>query len=314
MTKEQERGGIMSYNKLILVLLLLALILGGSVSWDEYTRTFEQQYDVVSGCKLLVAVGDGNIEVSGWTNSKVQIEAKLTVWAPSKGEAERMFARLNIKGQEQRVSITYTPCTLPGRGTEIQCNGVVVRRGAQINCKVFVPNESNLDLSLDDGIVSIKEVDGEVVIDGDDIDVVVERVKCDRFEIDSDDGDIEIVDFSGEVEIRSDDTDVLLKEVKSPNLYISTDDGSIDVETTIEKNGRYSFRTDDGDITIAIPDDAATRISIRKDDGRFESEFPILLQGSMDPHYIEGVIARDEARISISTDDGDVTIKRWTKE
>jgi len=304
----------MGCNKLIIVVLLLFFILGGAADWDEYTKSFEQHYDISPGCTLSISIGDGNIEIEGWQNTEMQIEAKMTVWASSKKEAEKMFDRLNIRKRDQRASITYKPSRLPRGETQIQCDGVVVRRGARVDCKIFVPNESNLDLNLDDGVVSIEGIEGEVVIDGYDIDVISKRVKADRFEIDSDDGDIEIVDFNGRAEIHSDDTDVLLKEVTSSRLYISTDDGSIDVETTIETGGRYEFRTDDGDITLTIPDDAATRISVRKDDGRFESELPILLQGSMSAHHIEGVIARDEALISISTDDGDITIRKWSRE
>lgn len=304
----------MGYSKLIIVVLLLALVFGGALDWDEYTKTFEEHYNVSPGCELVISIGDGDIEIEGWQNDEMQIEAKMTVWAPSKKEAEEMFERLNIRKRNQKVSITYKPSRLSRTETRVQCDGVVVRRGSRVDCKIFLPEETNLDFNIDDGVVSIEGIEGRVVIDGDDIDVVSERVKSDKFEIDSDDGKIEIVDFDGKVRINSDDTDVLLKEVASTSLYISTDDGSINVETTIESEARYEFKTDDGDITLVIPDDAAARISVRKDDGRFESELPILLQGSMSTHHIQGVIARDEAAIYISTDDGDITIKKRTKE
>jgi hypothetical protein len=304
----------MGYSKLIIVVLLLTLVFGGALDWDEYTKSFEERYDVSPGCELVVSIGDGDLEIEGWQNDEIQIEAKMTAWASSKKEAEEMFERLNIRKRGQRVSVTYKSRRLPRAETRVQCDGVVVRRGSRVDCKIFLPEEADLDFDLDDGVVSIEGIEGKVIIDGDDIDVISERVKADKFEIDSDDGDIEIVDFDGNVKISSDDTNVLLKEVTSPSLYISTDDGSINAETTIETEGKYEFKTDDGDITLAIPDGAAARISVRKDDGRFESELPILLQGSMGTHHIQGVIARDEAAIYISTDDGDITIKKRTKE
>ena len=298
-------------HKSVTMLMLLVLL---GYSGKKYTKTFESSYDIGEGCKLYVVVEDGNIEIEGWDNNKVEIKGELSVWARSKELAESMFERLDIRKAGKSVHLVYKPYRSEAlEAEELRCGGTVIRKGAEINCKVFVPIRSDIELKLDDGIISIKRTNGDINIHADDVEVSVDSVSCDKLEIANDDGEIEITNVRGEISIETEDTDVRLRDVRSLQSTVVTDDGEIDVAIVIQKGGKYKFVTDDGDIIVRLPADTRTGIVVQKDDGQFESELPILIHGSIEPHRITGVIGEEAANIYILTDDGNVFIKKLTE-
>ena len=295
-------------HKSVTMLMLLVLL---GYSGKKYTKTFESSYDIGEGCKLYVAVEDGNIEIEGWDNDKVEIKGELSVWATSKDLAESMFERLDIHKAGKSVHLVYKPYRVEAE--ELRCGGTVIRKGAKMNCKVFVPISSDIELKLDDGIISIKRTNGDINIHADDVEVSVDSVSCDKLEIANDDGEIEITNVRGKISIETEDTDVRLRDVQSLQSTVVTDDGEVDVAIVIQKGGKYKFVTDDGDIIVRLPADTRTGIVVQKDDGQFESELPILIHGSIEPHHIMGVIGEEAANIYILTDDGNVFIKKLTE-
>ncbi len=278
-----------------------------SLHFKEFTRKIEESLETGASCDLIVSVDDCEMEITGWDEPGVSITGELVISAPNREKADDVYESFSITGDNGEVSIRHEGDSVKVVSGGCGCN-VIRTCTASFNCELRVPYETVLQLDVDDGFANIREIAGNIEIDGDDLDVDIQNIKAGSLDINLDDGEINGSAIEGHIKINVDDGNVDLNAVVSDKISVAADDGDLAVETTVDANGSYEFNTDDGDITFAIPEDAGLEIDITKDDGKFECEFP--LEGSMDHNKIKGKIGGAAARLKINTDDGDIHIKK----
>jgi DUF4097 and DUF4098 domain-containing protein YvlB len=173
---------------------------------DRESKSF-----VVTGTPTVnVGTFDGAIVVHGWDKSEVMYTATR------RGRNEEILKQVKIEANQQGSAITIIAT---GEGS----NG-------SAHLELYVPRNSNLHVTSDDGHLSIDGVSGDLNVRTGDGSIEV-TTGHGQLQANTGDGRIHILDFDGQVDAR-------------------TGDGSISL------TGRFtalSARTGDGSISLAVP-------------------------------------------------------------
>ena len=123
-------------------------------------------------------------------------------------------------------------------------------------------------------------------------------------------GDVDVSQAGGEVTARSGNGDITVTTRSGP-VSAYTGNGSIDARmsalTGVED---MSFRTGNGDITVMLPANFEGEIDARLPNGRLESDFPLRVEGRLDPRRLRATIGGGGRRISIMSGSGGAEIRK----
>ena len=123
-------------------------------------------------------------------------------------------------------------------------------------------------------------------------------------------GDVDVSQAGGEVTARSGNGDITVITRSGP-VSAYTGNGSIDARmsalTGVED---MSFRTGNGDITVMLPANFEGEIDARLPNGRLESDFPLRVEGRLDPRRLRATIGGGGRRISIMSGSGGAEIRK----
>lgn len=157
----------------------------------------------------------------------------------------------------------------------------------------------NIVLSVDDGNIRVRGLEGEIDIKLDDGDLDLDNIKSRRIEVDYDDGNIEIENVNAQgfkendiliitgddgdvnlrnckfddIEINLDDGSVILYNIDLANLYVDIDDGDFESMMDVQNRGRVRVKVDDGDVELRLPEDISAYFNLFAYDGRIRTDF-----------------------------------------
>jgi hypothetical protein len=123
-------------------------------------------------------------------------------------------------------------------------------------------------------------------------------------------GDVDVSQAGGEVTARSGNGDVNVITSSGP-VSAYTGNGRIDARmTTVTGAADMAFRTGNGDITLILPASFEGEIEARLPNGRLESDFPLRIEGRLDPRRLRATIGRGGRRITIMSGSGGAEIRK----
>ena len=201
--------------------ILTVLVLGGAtmnavglIAREEQTVVTE--IDAAGLTALDVHVDAGSIEVVGTDTDVVRIEAELTHGLRRTGN------RAEVEGDTLFVR---SSCPLFGQWCEA-------------DYRIEVPAELAVRLDIDDGHLTVRDVDGPVEADGDD-------------------GSMELTRLSGDVVADTENGRVIGAGLRSQVVDADSDNGSVRL-TFAEPPRRVEATSDNGEVEIVLPDDDTT--------------------------------------------------------
>ncbi len=120
------------------------------------------------------------------------------------------------------------------------------------------------------------------------------------------DDDLRITGAKGQVHVTTHSKDIDLSQIAG-DTYVEDRDGTIRVEAA----GAYGVEAKNGkgDVEITLPEDASATISGHTHNGEIITDFGLTVSGDEDK-TVSGRIGSGSARVVLSTDDGDLHIKR----
>ncbi len=182
---------------------------GGARVLDRESKSF-----TVSGePRVNVGTFDGAVTVHGWDKSEVMYTAT------KRAGDDVELKQITIQSEQQGPAISIIAKSSEGSGSAA--------------LDVYVPRNSSLHVSSDDGRLNVEGVSGQITLRTGDGSIEVNDSKG-QLQVNTGDGSIRIANFNGQVDAR-------------------TGDGSIALEG---KFTGLSARTGDGSITLAVPPDS----------------------------------------------------------
>jgi len=169
---------------------------------DRDTRTMQ-----VSGTPTVkVNTFDGSVTVRGWDKSEV------TYTAIKRADTQEALSKIHLQVDQRQADIQL-------RATSED------REAGSTAFELYVPKNANLDLSSEDGRVSVQGVSGQVTIHTGDGAIEIESGQG-RLQANTKDGRIRVISFQGSVDASTDDGAIML-DGEFTGVQAKTGDGSI---------------------------------------------------------------------------------------
>ncbi len=229
---------------------------------DDSSRTCEvREYTLPPGPLTVDGGRNGGIRVEGWDRNEIGIQAIVTARGRDEAEAARLASEVQVQAGGGKVMST-------GPSTQ-------GRASWSVSYRIRVPRQNDLDLSANNGGISIVEVAGTI-----------------RF--DTTNGGVRLSDVGGDVRGATRNGGVAIA------LGGRQWDGTgLDVETR------------NGGVTLSIPDGYNADLTTRTVNGGFRTEFPLTLQGELTARNgISTTLGAGGAPVSVRTTNGGVRINR----
>lgn len=229
---------------------------------DDHYRTCEVREESLPAGPLTVDAGrNGGVQVEGWDRNEIRIRAIVTTNARSEADAKQLASEVQVQAGGGKVS-SVGPATRE-------------RQWWSVSYRINVPSKNDLDLSANNGGVSISGVSGNI-----------------RFKTTN--GGVRLTELGGDV--RGETRNGGLNVVLSGNRWDGT---GLDVETS------------NGGVNLAIPEGYNADLTTRTVNGGFRTDFPMTIQGELSPrHGISTTLGSGGPPVRVRTTNGGLRINK----
>jgi hypothetical protein len=229
---------------------------------DDYYTFCEVREETLPAGPLTVDAGrNGGIRVEGWDRNEIRVQAVINAHARSESDAKQLASGVQIQAGGGKVSSSG-----PDTGR---------REWWSVSFRINVPRKNDLDLTANNGGVTIAGVSGNI-----------------RFETSN--GGVRLTDLGGDV--RGQTRNGGLNVVLSGSRW---DGAGLDVETT------------NGGVTLAIPDGYNADLTTRTVNGSFRTDFPMTIQGELSPRRgISTTLGSGGPPVRVRTTNGGLKINK----
>ena len=322
------------FTRILLYCLLCSLIAvagcyiqirGYSYPRARYERTVQLSRPMSAGTLFAAKSNDGWITVNGSETTDCNVTATIIARADSDEKARTIAEKTKVKLEQFGSKLTVKlekPILMMNQSVDIQVEAMVVK-----SCDVELSTDDgnitieningDIDIKTDDGSVSLARIAGDIKVRSDDGSINVQEFNSDVnlqragwIDIQTDDGSVTMSRVVGNIKVRSDDGSTRVEEVAG-NVNIQSDDGRITVVYSEDAGGvcNVSLVTDDAAIDITAPANFSADVEVITNDGSINTDLPIKLTGKLGKSGIKGTIGTGQGRLYIKTDDGSIRIR-----
>ena len=289
--------------RLTFALLATALAVPVVALAQERGRDFSFDDRLPPGAWLRVHTLGGDIRVTAATGDRVEVIGR------KEGEDA---AELRITSVRSGDDVTI--CAM-FEDSECDAEGIQRSRGRRRN----VEASADFEIRLPRGVrIAVVSGNGDVSVTGATAEVAatsgngVVRVASTGGPVraSSGNGDIDVTQAGGEVTARSGNGDINIVTGTGP-VSAHTGNGRIDARmSSLSGTADMAFRTGNGDVTVVLPSDFEGEIDVQIPNGTLETDFPLRVQGRIDPHRVRATIGRGGRRITITSGSGGAEIRK----
>jgi DUF4097 and DUF4098 domain-containing protein YvlB len=207
------------------------------------TERESKSFSISGRPSVSVVTFDGGITVHGWDKSAV------TYTATKQADDEQRLRQVSIQASQQGPAISIIA----------KCDG----SDGSAYLDVYVPRDSTLHISSDDGQLSVEGVSGEITLRSGDGEVEVTDGRG-QLQVNTGDGQIRIANFEGQVDARTGDGPISL-DGKFTALSAQTGDGTIDLSVPPDSN--FTVETDADSMTnegLTVSEDLAPSKRVKR--------------------------------------------------
>jgi DUF4097 and DUF4098 domain-containing protein YvlB len=208
----------------------------GVGSSGRFVESESKSFSVAANPRINVSTFDGPITIHGWDKSEVMYKAARH----ANDEAE--LKEVHVETEQQGSAVSVIAKSDQGNGW--------------VSLDVFVPRNSSIHASSEDGRLTLQGVNGELTLRTGDGSIEVTDSQG-QLKVSSGDGHIRISNFEGQADARTGDGAIAL-DGRFSGLAARTGDGSISLSVAPDSN--FTIETDAAEITnrgLTITEDVA---------------------------------------------------------
>jgi hypothetical protein len=292
-----------------------------SLAREKYTEKFDKTVKLARDGKVIISNISGSIEVRTWDRAEVKIDALKTSRTDSEKQAKENFRNAEIvvteEGKILRIKTEYAKRYFRGRN-----------KNCSIEFKLTIPSGADADVNSTSGSVDIQNIGGSLKTDVTSGKTTIHgvggpaKIKSTSGKVEITDakngvdcyvvsgslivkgvvGDLDLETVSGKVEL-SDASDAKVIKVKVLS-------GTIRYDGELRSDGRYKMNTHSGNIYLTIPSNSAFDFDGQTFSGKIESEFDILVSGTISKKRIRGTVNGGGSQLELKTFSGNVYLKK----
>jgi DUF4097 and DUF4098 domain-containing protein YvlB len=300
-------------TRLSTVLFLTAL--GANSAWaQEIVGRRESSYTITerleTGDFLRVASPNGRISVTQGRGSQVEIRADKTV---RRGSVEDIGFVVRKGSEGLTVCAVYEDEDECGRNGEYHGHDLGSRwqreHQLRVDFTIRIPDGVKVRVATGNGDVSVTGAGSDVNASTGNGAVMVSNT-VGTVHASSGNGKVTIEGAEGPVEVSTGNGEVYVMTSTGP---VNATSGNGDIEVSMDRlpsSSDMSFSTGNGRITVTVPEGFDAELDSHTGSGKVLVDFPIQVRGRIDPSRIRGTIGRGGGRLTLSSGNGDLEIRR----
>lgn len=288
---------------------LTTIVLGVLLATPVVAEDVNETLDAASDGHVDVSNISGSVEVNGWSRSQVEVT----------GELGRNVEELIFKRDGDRITIKVKVPRNGGRGIESDLR-IQVPQGSSLDVGTV-----SADIDVEDvrGEQSLNTVSGDISSEGGESDVSAQAVSGDvdingqskdaETSANTVSGDVTLFRVAGKATAESVSGDVIVDEGSFDRVDLSTVNGEILFQAELRNDGRLEAETVNGSVDLDLGDNVKGRFEVDTFNGDIDNCFGGKPERTS--KYTPGwewsfEDSKGDARVSVSTLNGDVTICR----
>jgi DUF4097 and DUF4098 domain-containing protein YvlB len=286
---------------------LCTLFIGGCVIHGTEEQAIERfQFDVSSPARLVTRIDDGSLEIVGTQSQEIRMTVVKKARGPNEDAAAALLEHIVVATEQDGNAVRLE--IKSGSAWKWDDEGFGPRH-LQADVEIRVPQETDLELTTQDGRIVVENIRG-------------------RIQAETGDGRVRLRDIAGDIHARSSDGSIIGVELDGP-IDVATEDGRIELDGRIQKLSAitsdgsikircdakmpspkedWHVRTSDGSITITFPRDLSAELEASTSDGRIVNELQFT-EAEEDKHRIKGKLGEGGNLIYVKTSDGRITLR-----
>jgi hypothetical protein len=307
------------------VLLTFFLFMGlnptESLAREKYTEKFDKTVKLAKDGKVIISNISGSIEVRTWDRAEVKIDAVKTSRTNSESQAQENFRNAKIavteEGKILRIKTDYAKRYFRGRN-----------KNCSIEFKLTIPSGADADVNSTSGSVDVENIGGSLKVDVTSGKTTIDGVRGSA-KIKSTSGKVEIMNANGGVDCYVVSGSLIVKKVVG-DLDLETISGKVELSDAsdakvirvkvlsgtirydgqLRSDGRYKMNTHSGNIYMTIPSNSAFDFDGQTFSGKVDSEFDILVSGTISKKRIRGTVNGGGSELELKTFSGNIYLKK----
>jgi hypothetical protein len=268
------------------------------------SETVDKTFEVQGTPRIVVSNGDGRTELRAHQDPRVLVSVVKEVQrAGSDEEARRLADRVEVRIEQQGDRIEVRTSYPETDWSSFQDAEVLV------HIDVRGPVKSDLDVSAEDGPLTITGFEGDLRLSTEDGDLSVSD--CSGVaRITAEDGDVIVRGFDGDVDAGIEDGNLRL-DGKLGRLTADAEDGDIDVrlDTGALMTADWRIEAADGGIRMEVPEGFAAELDVDTNDGSIDVDVPSTA-AEFSEGRLTGAMNGGGHRLVIRTEDGSVRLSK----
>ena len=318
------------------ILLFLVLILFISVALYAQNERSEKSFSVKPGGWLELKADFGSVQVRSWAQNEVKVEVRKWISGRHRRSAKELFEDYEIRYNQSARGVAIV-AEMRGR-TFWRGND-----GLQVEFRLMVPKQYNLDLNTSGGSIDVDDLIGEARVktsggslalgriegpvnaetSGGSIDlrqakgklfartsgggITVGEVSGD-VDIETSGGSIEVDGAAGNLRAHTSGGGVSLRGLRG-NVNASTSGGSIEAEILKQLDAPCELSTSGGGVTIYLARDIKADIDASTSGGEVECDLPVTIQGKFGEGKLRGKLNGGGPLLTLRTSGGDIVLR-----
>ena len=325
---------------LIVALALVAGWLAQPVAAEEISRDYHETFKVEPGMRLVLEHGDGDVEISPWSEDTLEVDVRYRAHASNVGwskstEFEVEFRqngdtisvvahepkRVNVgissyRENEYKFTIkapSYVELHVEGEDGDVRIddwNSSIVLKLEDGDVEMSNIDAPRTEVILEDGDLEIDGIRGDIDINAEDGDVEIFDCETEHGRIRGEDGDITIDRCQGSFEIAVSDGDAYLTEVTARDMDIRSGDGTVKMSLLPSNDLDVKVRASDGDVVMDLGEGVSAVFELETGDGEIRLKAADVNNLQQGRRRTTGQIGGGSGSIYIRTDDGSVTLRQ----
>jgi len=270
----------------------------------QTVETIKKSFAVQGAPRIVVTNEDGRTELRSHAESRVLVSVvKEVLRARSDEDARRLADRVEVRiGQEgDRIEVQTL---YPENDWSFWGDAEVL-----VHIDILAPAKSDLDVSTEDGRLTVSGFEGDLRLSTEDGDLSVSA--CSGVaRVSAEDGDVNVRDFQGDVDAGIEDGDLRV-EGKLGRLSADAEDGDVDVRLAEGSVMTSDWRVEaaDGGVRIQVPEGFAADLDVDTHDGSIDLDLPATA-AELSEGKLMGSMNGGGHRLVIRTEDGSVRLSK----
>lgn len=321
------------YRKTLSFLFLIFFIPLSLFAQEERS---EKSFSVKSGGWLELRADFGSVEVRSWPQNELKVQVIKWVEGRSRRSAKELFEDYEIRYNQTDRGVSIV-AEMRGRGFFRNNDGL------QVEFRISVPRQYNLDLNTSGGSIDVDDLVGEARVktsggsltlgriegpvdantSGGSIDLrqakgkVVARTSGGGITLGEVSGDVDVETSGGSIEVdgaagnlraHTSGGGVSLRGLQG-NVDASTSGGSIEAEILKQLDAPCELSTSGGGVRVYLARDIKVDVDAYTSGGDVESDLPITVQGKFGEGKLRGKLNGGGPLLTLRTSGGDIELR-----